>query len=114
MKRLILVIIIALVVIGFGTRFVYALPSDAPYNQRYMMNSNYGCHGGSYERQYEWYYLHLSEDNQDLLDLMFAEEIALYNLDDLTTLEQKELIKEIKERLVEYILDEDLIEYGRP
>ena len=114
MKRLILVIIIAFVVIGFGTRFVYALPNDAPYNQRDMMNSNYGCHGGSNARQYEWYYLHLSQENQDLLDLMFAEELATFNLDDLTTLEQKELIKDIKERLVEYIIDEDLIEYGRP
>lgn len=114
MKKLIIVIVIALVVIGFGSRLVYALPNDAPYDQRYMMNSDYGCHSGSYEKQYEWYYLHLSEENQDLLDLMFAEELAAYNLDDLTTLEQKELINDIKERLIEYIVDEDLIEYGRP
>ena len=114
MKKLIIVIVIALAVLGFGTRLVYALPNNEPYDQRYMMNSDDGCHGGSYERQYEWYYLHLSEENQDLLDVMLAEELSAYNLDDLTTLEQKELINDIKERLIEYIVDEDLIEYGRP
>ncbi|MDO9629287.1 MAG: hypothetical protein Q7I99_05240 [Acholeplasmataceae bacterium] len=113
MRKLLAVLLIAIVVTGLGSFAVYAQPPRNTNYQGYMMGGNTSCHRYQNDYTYEWYYLHLSSDNQVLLDLMYLEELAQYDLDTLSTLEKKELVKEIKERLIEYIIDEDLIEYGR-
>ena len=113
MRKLLVILIIGFVFVGLGSFAVYAQsPRNTEY-QGYMMGGSTSCHRYNENYSYEWYYLHLSEDNQDLLDLMYLEEVAQYDLEILTTLEKSELIKEIKERLIEYIIDEDLVEYGR-
>ncbi|MFU8786036.1 MAG: hypothetical protein ACNA7U_02225 [Candidatus Izemoplasmataceae bacterium] len=113
MKKLIAVIVIALILTSFGSRLINAQSDVLPYNQSFMMRSGDNCHSGNYERSYEWYYLHLNVDDQEILDLMYAERLVLINFDDLSSTEQKEAIKDIKERLIQYIIDEDLFGYGR-
>ena len=104
------VFVIAVFIIAPATLQVY---SHYTNNDR-QATSNMPCHRNIANRSYEWYYAHLSENDQQLVDSEF---IRLLNEVDFATLDEAEqnlVLRELKSQLVEYIIAMEFDIFGRP
>ncbi|QWC00502.1 hypothetical protein KHQ88_02730 [Mycoplasmatota bacterium] len=77
-----------------------------------MMGRNYGsygaCHGYDQEEEqatYEFLYSHLSLEDQDKIDVLYAEMLDDYDFTTMTETEKLEAIESIKDTLVDEILE---------
>lgn len=69
-----------------------------------------GMMGGGYcydedNLSYEFLYTHLTSDQQEVIDLMYAEKLATYDFQSMTQSEQTDAINQIKSELITYIED---------
>jgi len=91
----------------------YQIPQNA--NELALTNSysNYGsCHRNRVDyTSYEWLYAHLSEADQDLVDIQYLELILAIDFDNLTDEERLEAIDNVKDELVTFI-EESEFEIG--
>ncbi|MDT8337151.1 MAG: hypothetical protein RQ856_04905 [Candidatus Izemoplasmatales bacterium] len=108
MKKLLFtfLILLSLTVIGFTViRGYYVEESPETQNFNNYYRGGY-CHGYyQNELTYEELYLRLSPSEQEEVDLLYTEYLAEYDLTDLTDDEKNIVIEDVKEDLVDYILE---------
>ncbi|MFH5881762.1 MAG: hypothetical protein ACNA7U_03285 [Candidatus Izemoplasmataceae bacterium] len=80
--------------------------------------SDYGfssrpCHQNNQERSYEWYYAHLSSEDQTYVDTLFVQALVEIDFYELTEEEQLVALTEIKDALRDVIIEEGLVIYAR-
>jgi len=72
-----------------------------------------GCHGYYDETpSYEYLYIHLSFEDQEKIDILYAEMIGKYDFTLLTQAEKLGTIESVKDQLVEEILENDEYQVG--
>jgi hypothetical protein len=108
MKKLLFtfLILLSLTVIGFTMiRGYYVQENIETQNYNYYPGGGY-CHGYyQNELTYEELYLRLSDSQQEEVDLLYTEKLAEYDLTGLTDDEKNIIIEDVKEELVDYILE---------
>ena len=109
----------SMVLLGFLMLVALSIPTvlfARPYfNDNYEMPNfnSMPCHQNRTERSYEWYYTHLSEEDQLYIDTLFLEALNEADFSSLDIEEQRELIKTIKDDLRTIIIEEGLTIYAR-
>ena len=108
MKKVLFIGFLILSVIGLSVIGVNAHSpiddNDTRTNDDYGRNFGH-CHGDYEDMDYQMVYNRLSDEEQVEVDILLADKISQADLDDLS-IEQKELIiDEIKEGLLDYMLE---------
>ena len=103
-KLMIAVLVLGFALITFGTLTwrAYAQPG---WGMMGYWGSNstatYGCRGwGSSTPTYEWWYVRLSTDDQQLADQLLIEKMALIDWSSLTPSEQRTELEEIQNDII--------------
>ena len=120
MKKWILGILAVAVIVTIGfslfrTNGLIENSGDYYYPRYGMMGGFYDdyCHNeymDGEEYDFDWLYMHLSETDQALIDVMYADSLATYDFSTMTDEEKTDTIAMIKADLADYIIDNDLIE----
>ncbi len=114
MKKLVIFTGVLMVVAIALTTMTYAIPNFNYWQNDEAESYVRPCHQNRRQTSYAWYYLHLSSENQEIIDLLYIEYLSAYDFDAMTAEEKIETIKEIKSLLIDYMIEEEMITNRQP